>query len=97
VKGGGLLTGRFEGRLDCPSATLIGRVSGVFQCGTETRKTCVHLKACLRPYRRVEIEQLDGAQTLGGITLQFQVPMPESCKWPHAPAYTSRTRSVRAD
>jgi Zn-dependent metalloprotease len=89
IKGGGLLTGRFEGRLDCSSATLIGRVAGVFQCGTETRKACVHLKACLRPYRRVEIEQLDGARTLGGITLQFQVPMPESCKWPHAQTGTA--------
>jgi Zn-dependent metalloprotease len=90
MKGGGLLTGHLEGRLDCPSATLSGRVAGVLQCGDDTRKACVHLTACLRPYRRVEIEQLDGARrTLGGITLQLQIPMPESCKWPHAPTRTA--------
>ena len=89
IKGGGLLTGRFEGRLDCACAELIGRVGGVFQCGTDTRKVCAHLRACLRPYRRVEIEQLDGPRTLGGITLQLQIPMPEQCAWPHAPTGTT--------
>jgi hypothetical protein len=88
MTGGGLLTGRFEGRRDCGRGELSGRVAGVFQCGTETRKVCAELRACVRPFRRVEIEQYDGARTLGGVTLQFQVPMPDHCRWPHAPTRT---------
>ena len=88
IKGGGLLTGRFGGRLDCSCGELSGRVVGVFQCGGETRRLCAQLRACLRPFRRVEIEQYDGARTLGGVTLQFQIPMPEKCHWPHAPTDT---------
>ncbi len=88
IKGGGLLTGRFDGRLDCSCGELSGRVAGVFQCGVEKRKVCARLRACLRPWRRVEIEQYDGARTLGGVTLQFQIPMPEKCRWPHAPTDT---------
>jgi hypothetical protein len=88
-KGGGLLTGRFTGRLDCRCGELSGQVMGVFQCGTETRRLCARLEACLRPFRRVEIRQLEGGRTLGGITLQLQVPMPERCRWPHAPTDTT--------
>jgi hypothetical protein len=88
IQGGGLLVGRFEGRLDCACGELSGRVVGVFQCGVESRRRCVQLRACLRPYRRVEIRQYDGERTLGGITLQFQVPMPPKCHWPHAPTDT---------
>ncbi len=90
LKGGGLVTGRFEGQLDCECGELSGYVSGVFQCGGETRKLCVRLTACIRPFRRVEIQQMDGARTLGGVTFQFQVPMPEKCRWPHAPTDTGR-------
>jgi Zn-dependent metalloprotease len=88
MKAGGLLTGRFNGRLDCARGELSGRVVGVFQCGGESRRWCVQLRACLRPFRRVEIEQYDGERTLGGVTLQFQIPMPDACHWPHAPTDT---------
>jgi Zn-dependent metalloprotease len=87
-KSGGLLTGRFQGRLDCSCGELAGRVVGVFQCGPETRSVCAELHACLRPFRRVEIEQYAGTRTLGGVTLQFQIPMPGKCHWPHAPTHT---------
>ena len=93
--GGGLLTGRFEGRLDCSCGEVSGRVIGVFQCAGETRRLCAQLRACLRPFRRVEIEQYDGARTLGGVTLQFQIPMPEKCHWPHAPTDTRRRPQSR--
>jgi Zn-dependent metalloprotease len=88
MKGGGLLAGRFDGRLDCACGELSGRVTGLFQCGEETRRTCAGLRACLRPFRRVEIEQYDGERALGGVTLQFQIPMPEKCHWPFAPTDT---------
>ena len=98
IKGGGLFTGRFEGRLDCSCGEISGRVVGVFPCGGDTRRVCGQLRACLRPFRRVEIEQYDGERILGGVTLQFQIPMPEKCRWPHAPTDTRhRTRPRPCD
>lgn len=73
----GAVVGAFDGRIDVKTGEIKGRIKGSFQCGGSGRsdRTCIGIKGCLRPWRRVNISQwLEGAP-LGGLTLQVQIPM----------------------
>ena len=74
----GTFTGMFEGKLDTRSGDLSGKATGVYCCAgaANGKRMCVGVKACLRPLRRINISQIAGDTTIGGLTIQIQVPMP---------------------
>lgn len=71
----GPLVGTFGGTIDLTTGQVKGKVIGSHPCATIDRPVCVGVEACLRPSRRVEVSQWDGAELIGGFTLQVQVPM----------------------
>ena len=74
----GAIFGNFNGHINPQGAEIIGTVTGVFQCSgmVGTERTCLGIKACLRPYRRIDLSQVHDGKSLGGITIQIQVPIP---------------------
>lgn len=74
----GSFIGTFEGKLDAHTGDLNGRATGTYCCpgGAQNKRMCVGVKACLRPLRRISISQTVGDKTIGGLTIQVQVPMP---------------------
>jgi hypothetical protein len=75
---GAHISGRFAGTLDLLTAQLEGTVTGAIQSRQRTGscKIAVHLSACLRPDRIVNIGQYYRKEPLGGLSLQVQVPLP---------------------
>jgi Zn-dependent metalloprotease len=69
----GPLVGTFTGTIDLSTGQVKGKVVGVHCIGLD-KQVCVGVEACLRPSRRVEVSQWDGAELIGGVTLQIQVP-----------------------
>ncbi|MBN1136217.1 MAG: M4 family metallopeptidase [Anaerolineae bacterium] len=65
--------GRFEGEIDLVSGEVRGVVLGPHP-EKVGRKIELDLEGWLRPWRRVDISQKVGAQIIGGVTLQVQVP-----------------------
>jgi hypothetical protein len=87
----GVLLGTFDGTLDRKSGAMRGRVSGVFHgAGGADRALTVAFDGGLRPWRRVEITQTAGHDTLGGITVEFRRPPPEVGDWPPDPPTATR-------
>lgn len=87
----GAIVGNFGGRVDPSTAEIRGVVTGIFQCSgmVGTERICLGIKACLRPFRRIDISQVHEGKSVGGITIQVQVPMPgKACNIPLPPTDT---------
>jgi hypothetical protein len=74
----GIITGGFTGSLDVHTGHIEGLVSGTLQ-GADGKATTgdhisIRVKAYLRPLRRVNVSQTVNGETIGGITVQVQVP-----------------------
>ena len=69
-----LIVGRFTGKLDCPTGKLTGRIIGSDPC-CSAKKICIPFEGTIRPVRRIEIEQFDGNDVLGGVSFQLQLPV----------------------
>ena len=83
IKEIGTIVGNFKGNLDPSLAEIDGAIDGTFHClgNTDAERICIGIKACLRPYRRIDIKQVYKGETIGGITIQVQVPVPDNlCK-----------------
>jgi Zn-dependent metalloprotease len=85
---GGFVNGRFVGKINLARAEITGTVTGSRQCAGGMSCVCVTVRACLRPHRRIDIQQKRGEEALGGVTFQVQLPVPSHCKWPIPPADT---------
>jgi hypothetical protein len=83
----GTLSGSFEGSMDQATGQVEGRLLGAWQCdGGRERPACVGLRGCLRPLRRVNVQQLVNGRAIGGLTIQVQVPMRAGpCAYPLPP------------
>jgi Zn-dependent metalloprotease len=88
---GAHISGRFAGSLDLFTAQLEGALTGVVQSrqAKGSRKIEVHLSACLRADRIINIGQYYRKEPLGGLSLQVQVPLPAGrCFEPLPPTAT---------
>lgn len=83
IKELGTIIGNFRGHMNPPIAEIDGTVEGTFHCvgKVDTERICIGIKACLRPFRRIDISQVHKGENIGGITIQVQVPIPgKSCE-----------------
>lgn len=69
-----LIVGRLKGRLDCEKGKLTGTITGSHACGGSMKKVCIPFEGSIRPIRRIEIEQFDDNEILGGVSFQLQLP-----------------------
>lgn len=70
----GAVVGLFTGTIDLHTGQISGRILATTTCLKRKEQVRVGVEACLRPWRRVDISQWHGADLLGGITIQVQVP-----------------------
>ena len=92
----GKIVGIFHGRLNTITGEIQGRVTGEFYCegGGKREKICIGIKACLRPWRRLNISQIVNNEQIGGITVQVQVPsISETCAEKIPPTDTHITKN----
>lgn len=71
----GPLVGTFTGIIDLSTGQVKGKVIGSYPCANVDKSGCFGVEACLRPSRRVDVSQWDGADLIGGVTLQIQLPL----------------------
>ena len=71
----GPLVGTFNGTIDLSTGQVKGKVIGSHPCANVDKSVCFGVEACLRPSRRVNVSQWDGADLIGGVTLQIQLPL----------------------
>jgi hypothetical protein len=77
----GTFHGTVNTKLNSSTGELTGRAYGKWQCHSghnSDERVCVGLKGYLRPLRRIDISQLVKGKPVGGVTIQIQVPMPDS-------------------
>lgn len=67
-----LIVGRFTGRFNCHKGTLTGTIVGAHSCCDGIKKVCIPFDGTVRPIRRIEIEQFDGNEVLGGVSFQLR-------------------------
>ena len=91
IEGIAVVVGQFEGAVDGRTGALKGRVVGMVQSAAAARLEYLGLafEGWLRPWRRVDVTQLVGGATLGGLTVQVQRTQPEG-PWQKLPPTHTR-------
>jgi len=91
VDGVGALLGRFEGRADRETGAVEGRILGTLQTAEPGPgvRVSARLGGWLRPWRRVDVGQVVGGETVGGVTLQLQRQAPAG-PWRKLPPSSTR-------
>jgi Zn-dependent metalloprotease len=73
LHGVGTVCGRFEGKIDLHTGEVHGHVVGSHPLKLGEGLDA-EIRACLRPWRRVDVSQWHDGELIGGVTVQVQVP-----------------------